>query len=87
MTPTNTPTSLDETTMGTLIAEISKFGGSNKEDASRLARILLPHIEAYLAQKIKEARVDELMHVTCHKHGRGADNCRQIQDRLKELEK
>lgn len=33
--------------MGQLIAEIAKFGGSDKKKASALASILLPHIEQY----------------------------------------
>lgn len=41
--------------MGQLIAEIAKFGGASKEDASRLARILLPHIDAYSEQREVEA--------------------------------
>lgn len=46
--------------LGKLIAEISKFGGASKEDASRLARILLPHIDSYAAQE-RTKLVDELI--------------------------
>lgn len=43
-------TSNEKTLLGQLIAEISKFGGASKEDASRLAKILLPHIDRYAEQ-------------------------------------
>lgn len=50
--------------LGQLIAEIAKFGGSSKEDADRLARILLPHIKSYaIAEQARikaEARLVEL---------------------------
>lgn len=52
-------TSNEKTLLGQLIAEISKFGGASKEDASRLAKILLPHIDSY-AKRIPQPQPAEV---------------------------
>jgi hypothetical protein len=56
-----------EALMGKLIAELAKFGDMDKQQASRLARILLPHIKSHAEQEkaaaVLAARIDEVRHM------------------------
>lgn len=57
-----------------------------KQKALAQARdTILVKFEAHEAEAVRAARLDELMHITCHKHGFGHDNCPQIQARIAEL--